>query len=205
MKMLVQLFVIALLFSSCATIVGGSRYTAYVSIDKHPNAQINYNGLNIGTGSAVMQIKRRDADKVGFEISQEGCSTQKHDFSVRKFRGWSFAGSLASAFFFPVVVAVPIPVWNVLDVATGAVYKPDAADQRIIKGDYKSYYYNLTYNCDVQPTLQKLEQDLPYNTPAPVKLVVSKKQKLIELKELFDGGMITEEEYKTSRQAILNQ
>lgn len=44
------LAVFLLLSSSCATIVGGSQYNAYVKVDGKPTAKIYYNGALLGTG-----------------------------------------------------------------------------------------------------------------------------------------------------------
>ena len=50
----------AFLFSSCATIVGGSRYIAHVTVQDHPNATIMYNNAIKGKGEASFKIKRKD-------------------------------------------------------------------------------------------------------------------------------------------------
>ncbi|MBL4709941.1 MAG: SHOCT domain-containing protein [Flavobacteriales bacterium] len=194
MKKITQFVFIATLcvylFSSCATIVGGSKYTAYVQVTNDPKANIRFNGLNIGQGSATIDIFRKDAARTSFEISKEGCPTQTFKFEKRIFRGWSLVGSFLLA---PVISGVPIPIWNVVDFATGAYYKPDKGDPRIIKNNYKNYYYNLSYDCDSPEDYSDSSKEVQ-NT---------KEGKLIELKELFDKGMITKEEYEKARQAIL--
>lgn len=97
---------------------------------------------------------------------------------------------------------IPIPVGNFIDFATGAYWKPEKSDPSIRKVDYNNYQYYLDYSlCNVQqPGFSPA-----VNQAKPVNAVQTKEEKLIELKELFDSGMITEEEYLSSRKEVLAQ
>lgn len=213
-KSMFYLLILPILFSSCATIIGGSKYTAFVNVDGAPRAQVSYNGEIIGNdGTAVVKIPRKTANRITFKVSQDGCDTQKFEFTKRKVRPWTILGSIALA---PSYSSNPdgsglfiIPIWNVLDIATGSIYKPDQSDPKIVKGDYKTFYYNLPYKCDVINEIEPYENSSPSKKSNVIENNSfeknSKELKLIELKELFDKGMITEEEYKKSRQAILAQ
>ncbi len=197
------LFIATCLFlSSCATIIGGSKYNAFVKVENKPSAKIYYKGILIGTGSGSLKILRRDANKVSFKVRQEGCPDQQFDFKTRSFRGWTFASSLLFFSFAITGVPIPIPFGIITDFATGAYFKPTKADPSITKSNYKNYSYLLDYNLcnNIQQNL--IPHSIPTNSS---KSAGNKEEKLIELKELFDSGMISEEEYKTSRKAILAQ
>jgi len=196
------LLAVFLLFSSsCATIVGGSQYNAYVKVDGKPNAKIYYHGRLLGTGAANLKIPRKGANALKFKVVQEGCPEQEINFTTRGFRGWALVGSLVT-FSIITPVGIPIPVGNLVDFATGAYWKPEQSHPSIRKVDYNNYHYNLDYSlCKVQqPGFSPA-----VNQAQPLNAVQTKEDKLIELKELFDSGMITEEEYQSSRKAILAQ
>lgn len=60
--------IIAIFFSSCATIIGGANYYAKVQVPGYPNAQISVNGQYKGEGEALFEVKRKDADKLYITI-----------------------------------------------------------------------------------------------------------------------------------------
>lgn len=194
------LAVTLLLSSGCATIVGGSQYNAYISILDKPAASIYYKGSLVGTGSGTLKIPRKDANKLSFKVTQEGCPEQQFNYTNRGFRGWALVGSFFT-FTIPTPTGIPFPIGNIVDFATGAYFKPEKSDPSIRKIDYNNYQYNLNY------TLCNTEQQR--FVPSPINsnpaVVQTKEDKLIELKELFDSGMITEEEYESSRKVILVQ
>jgi len=194
-KKVVFLFVLAMFSASCATIVGGGSYNAVVKVEGHPSAKIAYRNSNIGVGTATLPIARKDADKVNFTVSKDGCPTQEYNFTTRQFRGWAFFGSLM---LMPIVNGIPVPITTIVDFATGSYYKPNRRNPAIYKEDYKNYNYLLPYNCN--PNAEEGQEN-----PEPANNESSKEDKLIELKELFDSGMITEEEYKKARTEILNK
>ena len=135
------LIVISAIFSSCASIVGGTKYNAFITVEDHPDA-IVYNGKTLlGTGSGFTSIPRKDANKVIFTVQKDGCPAQEFQFRSRKFRFWTFIGD----FFMPtaVVGGFPIPFPHLIDFSTGAYYKPNANNPSITKGDYKNFYYTL--------------------------------------------------------------
>jgi hypothetical protein len=185
-----------ILLSSCATIIGGSNYYANVTVEDHPNATIKYKGSVIGTGRTSLSIPRKDANKVAFTVSKEGCEDKEYLFHRRVFRGWAFVGSLA---LMPVVEGVPIPITTIVDLATGSYYKPNVNNPYIYKDNYKNYNYTLRYQCNTGGLEQIERQNVLRETTTP------KEDKLIELKELFDKGMITEEEYQKARMEILSK
>ncbi|MEM7108059.1 MAG: SHOCT domain-containing protein [Bacteroidota bacterium] len=191
MKVLSNLMYIvsAILFSSCATIVGGSRYNAKVMVRDHRAAKIEYQGQTIGIGEASVQILRKNADKVVFKISKEGCETQTNSFKKRTFRGWSFVGTLLG--WTGIINGIPVPWGIIVDGATGAWWKPDTSEKGVLKIDHNHYLYNIEYEvCAIKSN----QTDKP--TIAEL---------LRELKALLDEGIITQEEYDAEKKKILNR
>jgi hypothetical protein len=135
-----------LIFSRCATIVGGSRYIAHVTVLDHPNATIMFNNAIKGKGEATFKVKRKDANKFQLTIKEEGCQQQVDSFTNRKFRGGALVGDLGLGVAV-YVLAVGIPI----DFIDGAFWKPDASEKEIKKEDYKTFNYLINYSgCNVK-------------------------------------------------------
>ncbi|MEQ9168187.1 MAG: SHOCT domain-containing protein [Fulvivirga sp.] len=178
--------------SGCATIVGGSKYSADVMVDDHSNADIYYNNRQYGKGYASIRIPRKEADKITFTVKKEGCEDQDFKYVSRKLRGWAIAGTIFTWTGNP----IPIPYGLIVDLATGAVYKPDASEPGVRKDSYKRFEYTLDYTgCG----------DLKSNPIPQKKSEFTKEERLRELKLLFDQGLITEEEYAEQKKRILEE
>lgn len=146
MKVVIQVlaaFLLAATLSSCATLIGGSKYTASVEVDDNPQAKIYYKDKYQGTGIAKMQINRSEANKVVFTVKQEGCEDQSFNFSSRKFRGGGFVCSIL--FWSINTGGFPLPVGGAIDVATGAIWKPDNTEFGVTKQNYKNFKYTVDY------------------------------------------------------------
>ena len=104
---IISYFGLIVILSSCATIVGGSQYNAKVLVRDHRKAHIEYQGQTIGVGEASVRIARKNANKVTFKISQEGCEPQTTRFVQRSFRGWSFVGTVLG--WTGLINGVPVP------------------------------------------------------------------------------------------------
>jgi len=193
------LFVIILItsFSSCATIFGGSRYVAKVHVPEHPDAKIEYEGRYIGTGEATVKVKRKNANNFKVNISKEGCRDETKRFYERSFRGWAFVGSLVT---FTTFTPLPIPWGVALDAALGAWWKPDVEEKGVLKQDINNYYYRIDYlGCvDVDP------KNIPSKKTDQI-LVKSKAERLRELKELYEEGILTKEEFDSEKRKILDE
>ena len=89
-----------------------------------------------------------------------------------------------------------------VDAATGAWWKPDVSEKGVSKIDYDNFLYTINYNAipkkDVDISTIKAEKD---KTPANQQ---SKADKLRELKQLLDDGILTQEEYEKEKTKILN-
>jgi hypothetical protein len=130
---------ISLLFANCATICGGSKYYAHVVVNDKPNAKIMYDGAFEGAGKAVISVRRKDAKRFSFTVQQEGCAEQHYRFRSRTFRGWALGGTVITWTY------VVIPIGLVVDLATGALWKPNVYEKGIKKMDFKNFRYNVDY------------------------------------------------------------
>ena len=133
----------SLLLTSCATIVGGSKYNAHIVVNDRPNAKIIYQGQELGTGNATIKVKRKDANKLVLAVKEEGCPEQNFNYNSRTFRGWAFVGTIVT--WTGVLNGTPLPWGMVVDLATGAVWKPNVSEKGVIKEDYKNFKYILDY------------------------------------------------------------
>src|ERR1043166_2113660 len=114
-----QLAAFCILFSSCATIVGGSRYNAHIVVNEHPAAKSSYHGVYQRAGNVTVKVKRSEADRFTFTVKEEGCPEQKYTYTHRTFRGFAFAFTILG--WTGVVNGIPIPWGVMMDLATGAV------------------------------------------------------------------------------------
>jgi hypothetical protein len=131
-----------MLSSSCATICGGSKYHAHVLVNGRPNAEIVHDGIIRGNGTATISIKRNLANKFALTIREKGCEEQKFNYHTRTFRGWAFLGTLVT--WTGNVGGVFIPWGLAVDLATGALWKPNEAEG-IVKNNYKNFQYIVNY------------------------------------------------------------
>ena len=202
-----------LLFSSCATIVGGAKYNARVRVPDHPNAKITINGQYRGNGEASMLIERKQANMLNVTVQEGNDEPQTTIYNGRKFRGWAFVGSLLWNF--------PIPLTGIIiDACTGAWWKPDVNEQGVTKIDIDNYLYTITYspttikpNTTNPPVSVPIQQEPasgtimePTITPsvAPNQaLTKTKAEALRELKQLLDEGILTQEEYEKEKAKLL--
>ncbi len=128
-------------FSSCATIVGGAKYNAHIIVKNRPNAKIVYEGIEKGNGNATVKVKRVDANKFSFTIKEEGCEDQTYKYETRTFRGWAFAGTIVG--WTGIIGGIPLPWGATIDLANGALWKPNINESGITKIDYKNYDYTV--------------------------------------------------------------
>jgi hypothetical protein len=165
----ISLLISSLLLSSCATIIGGSKYNAHVVINNRPNAKIMYQGEFRGTGTATFKVKRSDADKFSFLVKEDNCNEQQFAYKTKAFRGWAFAGTLITWTFLikstpQDAFGFPIPLGAVVDFATGALWKPSEKEKGVMKEDFKTFRYIVDYTgCPAQTT-----QIIPENNTIPI-------------------------------------
>jgi len=144
----------------CAVIAGGSKYYGHFVVEGHPNAAIKYDGITRGYGSATIKLPRNEANNLMITVSESGCPTIQRQYTERKFRGWSFVGTLVTWTGLSINGGpwVPIPFGVIVDGSTGAWWKPDVNENGITKTDYKNYNYSIIYNeCNKTQPDEKLE------------------------------------------------
>lgn len=188
---LISLSVIAFTFQSCATICGGARYNATVKVPDHPMAKITVNGEYKGQGEVHFLYGRRNANELTIVVEEENCEPETTQFKSRVFRGWSFLGTIILDQIEGVII----------DAATGAWYKPDVKEPGITKIDYDNYLYTIPYSAkpkkEVTPPLVEPKKETVNAVPK------SKADKLRELKQLLDEGILTQEEFEKEKKKIL--
>jgi hypothetical protein len=115
-------------------IFGGSKYYANIEVNDHPKAKIYVNGAQIGTGRG-MQLLPRDQN-LQIRLEEEGCPTQTKTY-YKTFRGGNFVLTVLS--------------WGVIgalvDVATGASFKPDHRNQaEVSRLNIKRFMFKVNYD-----------------------------------------------------------
>ena len=141
------------MLTNCATIVGGSKYYARITVKDYPKASIEYKGAYVGTGSTLIKVPRAQANRFSFTVKQEGCEPQTMTYSRRTFRGGAFVGTILG---WTGVSGGLILPWGVaVDLITGALWKPNIEEKGIIKLDYKNYNYFVEYEgCPQSPIVK---------------------------------------------------
>ena len=186
--------------TSCATVIGGSRYNAEVIVEGHPHAEIRYYGRPIGYGKAYIEIERRDADRVYFTVKENGEEAQDFVFSGRKFRGWAFVHSLLwfTGYYKAPGVFLLNPWGVALDGMTGSWWKPDDSEPGIVKVNYDNYRYFLNYRTsNKKPEETPKKEGDTTGTPGEIEM------KLKQIEALRDNNRISEETYQKMRDDIL--
>jgi len=135
------------LFSSCATLVGGSSYNAHVIINNdHPKAQIIYQGEVKGYGTAIFKVPRVQANNFSFIVKEDGCPEQTYSYKFRTFRAEAFVGSIILSVG-SIPLGVPVPYGPIIDFASGAIWKPNVHEAGISQESIKTFKYLVNYDC----------------------------------------------------------
>lgn len=186
MKKLFTIIICSILFSSCATIVGGSRYYAKVDVPGYPNAKVELNG--IPAGKTGFKVQRNVADRVSISVTENGCETQITKFHRKTFRGWALTGTILG--WTGIIGGIPIPWGCVVDASTGAWWKPNVNEKGVTKQDYKHFTYQINYTGCANVKKDEVSK-------------ISKGDRLRELKQLLDDGVLTQEEFDKEKKKIL--
>lgn len=143
LQLLITLIGGSSLLSNCGTIVGGSYYSAHVTVRDRNKAQIVYNGAVRGTKDAYFRVRRSEANKFSFTLREEGCPDQTFHYQLRTFRGWAFVGTVLG--WTGISGGVPLPWGLATDLITGALWKPNVVDEIVVKKSYKEFIYPVSY------------------------------------------------------------
>lgn len=119
---------------SCGVMFGGSKFNGTIIAKDHPNAKIYVNGNESGQGTAVGLYSRNKLLTV--ELKQDGCEPKTQTFD-NTFRMGNFVLTL---FTWGLVGAV-------IDLGTGASYKPDHKNNPAIeKMSSKNFTFTVDYS-----------------------------------------------------------
>lgn len=141
---------ILILFSGCCTIIGGAKYQAHITAVGHPSAKIYLNGVMVGSGSAVVKVKRNMADQLNIRIKDDDCDYYEQTFTKKAIRPFFTFVAISDGVEFIAAALLKgvfyIPIFTIIDGFVESYYKPDAErDLRIAKIDYDNYRYDLSY------------------------------------------------------------
>ncbi len=190
-----------LALNSCAAIVGGGTYTAEVVAKNRENADIYYNGDYIGTGRAVLEIPRRKANNVQFVVEEEGHAPVTYNYRNRDFRVGALICDIL--LFTGVTYNTPYdrsfsniqmiwPIGPLISAACGSYWKPSINDRGVDKMDYDYFKY----------VLQPKGGSSAKNSSAPMS-DAALQQKLAQVDDMYEKGIITEDEHREMRHKYL--
>lgn len=183
----------------CATLTGGSKYTAIIEVPGQPNASIYRENEFIGKQNAIIKVKRNDANKLHFNVRMEGFRDSTYRFCQKKVRTVPITATIILTVFGGYIgIASGIAIEG----ATGGAYKPDANEYGISKLNFDSYKYTLQYY------QRPIKKDLP--KPMEEKIVVVTKSeeeiqqdKLTDLNRMLEEKVIDSLEYGEMKYVIL--
>ena len=118
-----------ILLNSCGVIFGGSKYQGTIIAKDHPNAEIYANGKKLGNGQATALFPR-EKDLI-VELREPGCETKTQTFGT-SFRTGNF---ILSVFTWG--------IFSLIDIGTGASYKPDRKNPAITKVSTKDFTFTV--------------------------------------------------------------
>ena len=119
-----------ILLNSCGVMFGGSKYQGTIIAKDHPNAEIYANGKKLGNGTATALFPREK--NLIVELKEPGCETKTQTFGT-SFRTGNF---ILSVFSFGLIGLV-------VDLGTGASYKPDRKNPAIEKNSTKDFTFTV--------------------------------------------------------------
>ncbi len=122
--------------NSCATLIGGTSYTAHVVVVNNPNATISVNGEPKGIGEASFRWKRSQADNLSISLKEEGCEEQITRFNTKSFRVLPLLGNIL------IVGGIP---GIIIDFATQSVWQPDTNEHGVSKINVSTFLYEIIY------------------------------------------------------------
>jgi len=135
--LLAALVTLSFASSSCATIIGGTTYTAKVVAKDHPDATIKVNGETKGVGTASFEWQRDQADRLSITLSEEGCEEQTTNFNTKSFRWLPLLGNVF------IVGGIP---GIIVDLATQSIWKPNVKEPGVSKINFETYLYEIIYD-----------------------------------------------------------
>ena len=118
------------ILNSCGVMFGGSKYQGTIIAKYHPNAEIFVDVKKLGNGQATALFPRNK--ELTVELKEPGCETKTQTFN-KSFRTGNFILSIVSWGLVGIIV----------DIATGASYKPDHHNPSVKKENTKDYTFTV--------------------------------------------------------------
>jgi hypothetical protein len=120
-----------ILLAGCATITGGTQYNATIVVREDPSAEIIYQGRVLGRGSAIVRVRRLEADRFTFSVLKKDCQRVDFRYTSKVFRGWACFGSYMSFGLVGILV----------DALNGSLWKPDEREPGIQRMSSRDFFY----------------------------------------------------------------
>ncbi len=169
----------AILIAGCCSIIHGTKQE--IGLSSSPSgASVTVNGQQMGTTPVTLDLKRNGSHKIAIEM--EGY--QPYEITLTKsVSGWVWGNVLFGGL-----------IGLAVDAIDGAIYKlkPDTIQAQMLKSEVDSI------------TIEKVD-DIPEGAEKIGQMKKTPAEKLKELKELKDKGILTEEEYETKRKILVDQ
>jgi hypothetical protein len=169
----------AIVLAGCCSIIHGTRQEIGVS-SSPTGAKVFVNGSQIGTTPAILDLKRNGSHQIRLELD----GYQPYEMILTK----SVSGWVWGNIVFGGLIGLAI------DAIDGAIYKvsPEQFSAQLLKGE--------------GDTLQvKMIEGEPEKAEKIGQMEKTSAEKLRELKELKDQGLVTEDEYEAKRKAFVDQ
>ena len=204
-------FSLIILLTSCATIFGGARYNARVTVKNASDAKVTYNGQKISNYGSIL-IKRKDAYKINFLVERKGYKPESYSFRRKELRGLALGGSFVSG------ISVNQQTYNgttrttygfipfvLIDLINfSSLWKPSTNESGVSKENYNNYRYKLNFhNSPVNISKKEIETIVVEKSEEQEDDFLTQTEKLRDLKKMHDDGILTETEFIHMKQKII--
>ena len=169
----------AVILAGCCSIIHGTSQEVGVS-SSPTGAKVVVNGSQMATTPATLNLKRNGSHRIRLELD----GYQPYEMTLTK----SVSGWVWGNIVFGGLIGLAV------DAIDGAIYKlaPEQVSAQLLKGE--------------GDTLQvKMIEGKPENAEKIGQMERTPAEKLMELKELKDQGLLTEDEYEAKRKALVDQ
>jgi len=177
--MVISVLTLAAFVAGCCSIIHGTSQE--VGLSSNPtNAQIFVNGVQKGTTPVTLDLERDGSHIIRLELD----GYKPYEISLTKnTSGWVWGNILFGGL-----------IGLAIDAIDGAIYniQPDNIQANLLPDDGIAIKLEMTKG--VPEGAEKIGQ-----------MEKSVSERLKELKELKDEGILTDEEYETKRKALVNQ
>jgi uncharacterized protein YceK len=176
----VAIFVgVALVLSGCCSIMHGTRQE--IGVSSYPTgARVFVNGSQVGMTPATLELKRNASQRIRLELD----GYQPYEMSLTK----STSGWVWGNIIFGGIIGLAV------DAIDGALYKlsPEQISAQLSRGEGDTFQV-------------KMVNGIPDNAEKVGQMEKTTAEKLKELKDLKDSGILTDDEYETKRKVLVEE